>query len=437
MWEYIKSYFYLNKEKEPTDETINQIKSGVEFRGANLWILIFAIFTASLGLNVNSTAVIIGAMLISPLMGPIIGMGLSVGINDFELMKRSVKSYLVATVISVITATVYFSFTPLNEAQSELLARTSPTIYDVFIALFGGLAGIVALSTKGKGNVLPGVAIATALMPPLCTAGFGIATGHWLYFLGAFYLFFINTVFISAATFIGVRMMKFPKKKFIDPAREKRVRQYIIMIVVLTMCPSIYMTFLIVKNTIFKANVNSFVKAELKWNGTQIIAHEASEDKKTIRIVAVGKEVDKSNIASAEKRLEQYHLQGVKLQLIQGSSAETYKLKNIAETDNSKQAILQQQSQKIKDTEQRLNYYTAIEQTPQSLRKEMELLFPSVKSVSISRTVNVSIDTLRSDTFTLAIISLKNNLDKTQNEKLRLWLKARTQADSLRLIVQK
>ena len=437
MWEYIKSYFYLNKEKEPTDETVNQIKSGVEFRGANLWILIFAIFTASLGLNVNSTAVIIGAMLISPLMGPIIGMGLSVGINDFELMKRSAKSYLVATVISVITATVYFSLTPLNEAQSELLARTSPTIYDVFIALFGGLAGIVALSTKGKGNVLPGVAIATALMPPLCTAGFGIATGHWLYFLGAFYLFFINTVFISAATFIGVRMMKFPKKRFIDTAREKRVRQYIIMIVVLTMCPSIYMTFLIVKNTIFNANVNSFVKTELKWSGTQIIAHETSEDKKTLRIVAVGKEVDKSSIASAEKGLAKYHLEGVKLQLIQGSSAETYKLKNIAETDNSKQAILQQQSQKINNMTRRVNYYADIEHMPQTLRKELELLFPDVRSLSLSRAVNVSIDTLRNDTFTLAVVNVTKNLAKGQNDKLRLWLKARTHTDSLRLIVQR
>lgn len=185
----LRRYFNAMPDKEDEAETVRAISAGVSFRGATLWVLVFAIFIASLGLNVNSTAVIIGAMLISPLMGPIIGMGLAVGINDFELLKRSVKNYIVATVISVITAMVYFLLTPLDEAQSELLARTAPTLYDVLIALCGGAAGIVALATKGKGNVLPGVAIATALMPPLCTAGFGLATGNVLYFLGAFYLF--------------------------------------------------------------------------------------------------------------------------------------------------------------------------------------------------------------------------------------------------------
>lgn len=183
---YIKQFFseYLDLRKDKDNEAliVESIRNGVEFKGTNLWILIFAIFIASLGLNVNSTAVIIGAMLISPLMGPIMGVGLAIGQNDFELLKRSLKSYLVATVFSVITATLYFSLTPLDEVQSELLARTSPTIYDVLIALCGGLAGIIALSTKEKGNVIPGVAIATALMPPLCTAGFGLATGNLLYF---------------------------------------------------------------------------------------------------------------------------------------------------------------------------------------------------------------------------------------------------------------
>ena len=166
-----KVYFNLMPDKDDEQGIIDQISSGVSFRGANLWVLIFAIFIASLGLNVNSTAVIIGAMLISPLMGPIIGMGLAVGINDVELLKRAAKNFSVATGISVLTATVYFIITPLGDAQSELLARTSPTLYDVLIAFCGGAAGIIALCTRGKGNVIPGVAIATALMPPLCTAG--------------------------------------------------------------------------------------------------------------------------------------------------------------------------------------------------------------------------------------------------------------------------
>ena len=232
--EELNRYFNVSTDREKEEDTVDAIRNGVSFHGSNLWILVFAIFIASLGLNVNSTAVIIGAMLISPLMGPIIGMGLAVGINDFELLKRSVKNYLVATLISVVTATVYFLLTPLNEAQSELLARTSPTLYDVLIALCGGAAGIVALSCKGKGNVFPGVAIATALMPPLCTAGFGIATGNIYYFLGAFYLFFINTVFISLATYLGVRMMKFRQKQFINHEQYAKVKRYIIIAVVVT-----------------------------------------------------------------------------------------------------------------------------------------------------------------------------------------------------------
>ena len=240
---FFNEYLDLNRSKEDEQLTVDAIRSGVEFKGTNLWVLIFATFIASLGLNVNSTAVIIGAMLISPLMGPIMGVGLSIGLNDFELMKRSLKSYLVATLFSVTTATIYFAFTPLDEVQSELLARTSPTIYDVFIALVGGLAGIVALATKEKGNVIPGVAIATALMPPLCTAGFGIATGNLLYFLGAFYLYFINSVFISLATYIGVRVMHFQRKQFVDKAREKLVKRYIIWITIGTMCPAICQPF--------------------------------------------------------------------------------------------------------------------------------------------------------------------------------------------------
>ena len=166
---FLTRHFDLRQEKEDEEETIESLKKGVEFRGTNLWVLIFAIFLASLGLNTNSTAVIIGAMLISPLMGPIMGFGLGLGIADFDLVKRSLRNYLTATLFSVVTATIYFLISPISEAQSELLARTSPTIYDVLIAFFGGLAGIVAGSTKSKGNVIPGVAIATALMPPLCT----------------------------------------------------------------------------------------------------------------------------------------------------------------------------------------------------------------------------------------------------------------------------
>lgn len=199
---YLRDRFDLEEGKEDELETIDYISKNVEFKGANLWILIFAIFVASIGLNVNSTAVIIGAMLISPLMGPIMGIGLAAGINDFELLKRSFRNLGVAVFIAILTSTVYFYITPIHDAQSELLARTEPTVWDVLIALFGGLAGIIAGSRKEKSNAVPGVAIATALMPPLCTAGYGLATGNLYYFIGAFYLFFINSVFISLSTYL-------------------------------------------------------------------------------------------------------------------------------------------------------------------------------------------------------------------------------------------
>ena len=192
---YLYNLFSLDNYKSSEQEVIESITKSVEFKGINVWVLVFAIFIASIGLNVDSAAVIIGAMLISPLMGPIMGIGLGAGIYDFELIKKAGRNLLVMMVISLITSTTYFLISPLREAQSELLARTTPTIWDVLIALFGGLAGIVATSTKEKGNVIPGVAIATALMPPLCTAGFGLATGNMYYFGGALYLFFLNEHF--------------------------------------------------------------------------------------------------------------------------------------------------------------------------------------------------------------------------------------------------
>ena len=213
---FLSERFNLDEGKASERETIEEIKQSVVFRGANLWILMFAIMVCSVGLNVNSPAVVIGAMLISPLMGPIMGVGLGVGINDFELIVKALKNLGIAAGISVITSALYFWISPLNDAQSELLARTAPTLWDVLIALFGGLAGIVAGSRKEKSNAIPGVAIATALMPPLCTAGFGLATAQWNYFFGAFYLFFINSVFISLSTYLIVRLLRFKPKEFLD-----------------------------------------------------------------------------------------------------------------------------------------------------------------------------------------------------------------------------
>lgn len=438
LWQNIKGYFNALPDKENETEFIKQISSGVTFHGANLWVLIFAIFIASLGLNVNSTAVIIGAMLISPLMGPIIGMGLAVGIDDFDLLKRSVKNYLVATVISVITATIYFMISPLSEAQSELLARTSPTLYDVLIAIFGGAAGILALSTKGKGNVLPGVAIATALMPPLCTAGYGLAVGKYSFFFGALYLFFINTVFIALSTFIGVRMLHFQRRTFADSAALQHVRKYIIAIVVLTMIPATYMTTQIIRESIQDNNTQQFVKNELTLKGTQIISHKRNDESKTIRIVAVGENIGEDAIKQAQENLKKYSLEDYKLVIIQGSQAdntlqqEDLSGKSLSETKEQ----LIAQSEHLKSLENKLKLYTGYEALSKEVSKEIKAICPQVNTISLSSVSDERTDTLATKHYVLALIGYKNALSTAEQQQLQRWLKTRSKADSLRLVLQ-
>ena len=247
---WVRIYLDLKHDQEATSQTYEAIASGTEFRGTNLWVLIFAIFVASLGLNMNSIPVIIGAMLISPLMGPIQGVGLGIAVSDLTLVKKSFINLAVATIFSMLTSCFYFLISPIDEARSELLARTTPTIYDVLIAFFGGMAGIIATASKGKGNVIPGVAIATALMPPLCTSGYGLATLQMKFFFGAFYLYMINCVYIGFATWLGVRILKIPKVAMTDLVKKKKIIRAVTFIVLITALPSIYITYKILKENI-------------------------------------------------------------------------------------------------------------------------------------------------------------------------------------------
>lgn len=440
LWQVVKGYFNALPDKAEEAKTIEQISSGVTFHGANLWVLVFAVFIASLGLNVNSTAVIIGAMLISPLMGPIVGMGLGIGISDLALLKRSIKNYLVATGISVLTATLYFLITPLTEAQSELLARTSPTLYDVLIALCGGAAGILALSTRGSGNVIPGVAIATALMPPLCTAGYGLAMGEPSFFFGAFYLYFINTVFITLTTFVGVRMLRFKQKQFIDAARMVTVKRYIIGIVVLTMLPAAYMTVQIIRQSVLENNSNRFVRNELAFKGTQIISQKFDTKHKTLNIVAVGKIISKEEIAKAEKMLESYNLEDYKLHIIQGLQSDSLLLANqqysysSGNTQASQQKLIEQVAQ-LGELEQQLNAYQQYATLTKEVHTELKAVCPSAKSISISRVTEAKTDTAASQEYVMAVVNCPRALSSPDRQRLQEWLKVRTKVDSLRVIV--
>ena len=441
--ERVGYYFNLMPDKEEERECIERISKEVSFKGANLWVLIFAIFLASLGLNVNSTAVIIGAMLISPLMGPIIGMGLAVGINDLDLLKRSAKNYAVATLISVLTATLFFLISPLSEAQSELLARTSPTLYDVLIAFCGGAAGVIALCTRGKGNVIPGVAIATALMPPLCTAGYGLATGHLLYFLGAFYLFFINTVFIALATFGGVRLMNFHQREDLSAERARRERRWIMSLAILTMIPAAIMTVNIVSQSVFDSNVSHFIKQELQQRGTHIISHSVDKDSLKLRVVAVGKEITEARRAKAEHQMPYYGMEGYALRIIQGTLSDSLLiLENKVNTLASIREVEQQQLLELSSENNRLskqlNEYTSPEQLSAEIRPELATLFPQVQSFSLSRVVEFNRDSTDTSTYLSALIQTENgkSLAQAEKQKLHHWLQMRTKADSLVVVMK-
>ena len=429
----------------PVAETISAIEEGVDFRGAKLWVLVLAIFVASLGLNTNSAAVIIGAMLISPLMGPIIGMGLGIGINDFMLFKRAAKNYLVATLFSVATATLYFCLTPLDEVQSELLARTSPTIYDVAIALCGGLAGIVALSSKSQrmGNVIPGVAIATALMPPLCTVGFGIGTGNWLFAAGALYLYLINTIFISLATFLGVAVvMRFPKKVFVDKAREKRVKHILTGISVITILPSIFITFQMVQETVFEDKCQDFCRDVIEVTEAKIISEEYDYKNQCIRVVMLGEEIDSVRIALMNSRLPQYGLNNAHLEIVQGANGlNEERVRGMLFTEKNKAIVAQKQLAEneieLKNVQDSLNRLHQTLEFSRVLLPELTTLFPDVSSVTTGRGLfTYWADSVMRDTLVYVVnVSVDGSLQQEDQFRMESWLKMRLSREDIKVVV--
>lgn len=442
---FVKDRFNLSHEQDDNIETIKSIEKGVDFKGINVWTLIFAIFVASIGLNVNSTAVIIGAMLISPLMGPIMGLGLSIGIYDFALLKKSLKNLSIAVIISVITSSIYFLVSPLDEAQSELLARTTPTIYDVLIALFGGLAGIVAGATKEKGNVIPGVAIATALMPPLCTAGYGIATGNIYYFLGAFYLFFINAVMISLSTFLIVRFLKFPLRQNVDKTKSYKVKKYIYIVVVTTVLPSIYFAYRIIEETIFKSNAVNFVNKEINFAKTQIINKTYTynqSDSSKIELILTGETINNETISKLEKKLTDYSLKRTKLILKQGieniATADISQIKNgiIEEIYHKNELIIKNKDEKIKLLENEIILYKNNIQIT-SISEEINAINPKITKFSAFKTVIYNIDKKINDTTIIVYLSSKSKLKKQENIILNNWLVKRLKFNKIKIITEK
>lgn len=441
----MRGRFNLSHEQEDYQSTILAIEKGVEFKGVNVWTLIFAIFIASIGLNVNSTAVVIGAMLISPLMGPIMGLGLSIGINDFVLLKKSIRNLSVAVVISIITSSIYFYISPLNEVQSELLSRTTPTIYDVLIALFGGFAGIAASATKEKGTVIPGVAIATALMPPLCTAGFGIATGNFYYFIGAAYLFFINAVMISFSTFLFVRFFKFPLKKEVDKAHAIKVKRYIYLVVTVTVLPSIYSAYMIVQKTIFKTNAVNFINKEFDFKQSQVINKTFTyhwNDSDQIEVLLTGKRIDEPTIAKLKKKLPDYSLNKVRLVIKQGldsnSNVDLSKLKSgiIEEIYHKNDLVLADKDEQIRVLKEQLIAEQNVHYPIKEITEEMNAINPKIQSASVNRLIYYEVGNNKMDTILTVNLKLKYRLKNTEHKALEKWMQKRFKNNKLKIITE-
>lgn len=432
---FLSERFSLQEDKADEAEIIESIKRNVEFKGTNLWVLIFAIFIASIGLNVNSTAVIIGAMLISPIMGPIMGIGLGIGINDIELIRKAGKNLAIASFIAIVTSTIYFLISPLQEAQSELLARTTPSIWDVFIALFGGLAGIVAGTRREKSNVIPGVAIATALMPPLCTAGFGLARLNVYYFLGALYLFFINSVFICISTYLIVRYLHFHKKEFENPARKTKVIRYIVLIVLLTALPSIYLAYTIVQKSIFETNAALFVRREFRFENTYIVnkVFRYDDGVREIDLLLLGDDISKETIDTLNNKLKQYRLGNTRLIIHQGLNAR--KQLDFAQIKASiLQGVLDKQ-QELLTADHKTSSSNSADTFP-DLVGELRILYPDIVEYSLSYVYVKRIDTLKVDTVALFFSSWRKTIKKEDTSKLRAWLKSRIKNSHITLAVK-
>lgn len=309
------------RSKENIEITVKTIHAGATLTGPNLWVLMAAIFIASLGLNMNSTAVIIGAMLISPLMGPIIAFGLGLGTDDISLIKKSTRNFITMVVISAAASTLYFFISPVKEAGSELLGRTSPTIYDVLIAFFGGLAGIIAgSSTLRSSNVIPGVAIATALMPPLCTMGYGLSNLRWEYVFGAFYLFMINSVFIALATYFVVTILRFPSVNQSETGGKTKKHFMITFIIILMILPSVYLTFHIVKKYFYKQNAEAFVLNEVQDKDHIVVTSKFTykPGNSLLELVMVGEAFDSLQTEELKTKMKSYGLEDCRLTLYQG-----------------------------------------------------------------------------------------------------------------------
>ncbi|KFC17842.1 membrane protein [Epilithonimonas lactis] len=420
----IFNFINLHNGEEKKDKVLENVTSNISFRGSNLWILACAIIIASIGLNVNSTAVIIGAMLISPLMGPIVGAGFALGTYNFPLLKKSFKNLLIATVVSLLVSGFYFYISPFKDVQSELLARTAPNIYDVLIAFFGGLVGVIAITRVEKGNPIPGVAIATALMPPLCTAGFGLATFNFSYFLGAFYLYTINCFFICIATFLVVKYLHYPSS-IVDSKYEKRIRYSISFLILVMIVPSSYLAYNLYNEKKFTKTAEIFLQKEFEKNGYTLIYKKINynANPKTIDVAFLNKKFTAEEIKSYNKMLSDNGLANTKINIRQNNS--DLKSEILSEI-NKNNTTLSEKDIALSSLRSELDNYKVSDST---LGKEIQILYPDMSGVSYGKIAQYP----ETDSVRLQFVMIYSG-KKVNELQLKSWLEKRLNEKNVKLL---
>ena len=436
-------------------KTREAIIHDIEFKGANVWSLIASIFIASIGLNMNSAAVVIGAMLISPLMGPIIGIGYSIAINDLTLFIKALKNFGVMVVLSIVTSTFYFWISPLSAASAELIGRTQPTLLDLFVAIFGGIAGIVSISKSERTNVIPGVAIATALIPPLCTAGYGIAEGNLAYFIGASYLFLINSVFIALASFVIIRYLRFPFREHVDPKREIKVKRVLIIFSIIVMIPSAYMFYGAIEKFNFESQSSIFIDeiVELETSESKILKTEfifKEDSLNYIDLYMIGDRIDDYTIDKWNQQLDEYRLKTTVLRVFQDKDIEqqfiamddlenSVKTGIIEELYQKNQQALVSKDEKINFLEGEIAKYKSNGIPLVKIDNEVKSLEPYIERISIGENYFRN-DSNRVDTLYTMLITydkkIKSNKKKKAeiSKKLGNWLKVRLDKDTILVV---
>lgn len=434
------------REDTDRDATIQAIKVDIPFKGATAWILVCSIFVASIGLNANSTAVVIGAMLISPLMGPILGVGLSIAINDIDTLKKSLINLATMIVLSLLTAFLFFWLFPLSEDTSELLGRVRPDIRDVLIAFFGGLALIIARTKRGTiASVIFGVAIATALMPPLCTAGYGLAKGNWEYFLGAMYLFTINTIFIAMATFIVLKVLRFPMLRYANSKKRQFISRMATLLAIIVIIPAIWTFVSVLRESNFNRDAKSFVDNELraldhfeylKKNVTYIYSSEGNSQ---IQLSTFGlDEIPETTVALLESRMKDYGaLSNTKLVVNQNSFKDLDNFRYMEELRTRDSLDLLSQTQKISFLENKVRELSKLEKgyiDLSALLEEIKINYEAIGEFSYANIVNSNfkkIDTLKVFSVKWIDSLAKEDVRKKDKEKLEKWLKLKLKLDTL------